>query len=247
MLLAAVCGQLWAAQCAISISTPPQHWAGADVVWCWWKDGTFWLFITRLVVWNEPMSERVFWQWHVSSMMEAGKGNYRQGILTQVEWLVIFYHRLRVFPCDIHFCMKIEKTCWKEAFDITQMPSDIRRLTSALVSNPLDDLCIDIWMFVMIISEPRLQRDRIYPLYTEMYYIRPLLILQSAVFVASSGRRADATLAHIDLEIKTFSFILSLCLCLWFLVEKTLDVYSCLMHLHFALSHAFDQSSSFLW
>ena len=161
VLLAAVCGQLWAAQCAISISTPPQHWAGADVVWCWWKDGTFWLFITRLVVWNEPMSERVFWQWHVSSMMEAGKGNYRQGILTQVEWLVIFYHRLRVFPCDIHFCMKIEKTCWKEAFDITQMPSDIRRLTSALVSNPLDDLCIDIWMFVMIISEPRLQRDRI--------------------------------------------------------------------------------------
>ena len=41
--------------------------------------------------------------------------------------------------------------------------------------------------------------------YTEMYYIRPLLILQSAVFVASSGRRADATLAHIDFEIKTFS------------------------------------------
>ena len=73
--------------------------------------------------------------------------------------------------------MKIEKTCWKEAFDITQMPSDIRRLTSALVSNPLDDLCIDIWMFVMIISEPRLQRDRIYPLYTEMYYIHLLLIL----------------------------------------------------------------------
>ena len=118
-----------------------------------------------------------FLQWCVSSMMEAGKGNYRQGILTQVEWLVIFYHRLRVFPCDIHFCMKIEKTCWKEAFDITQMPSDIRRLTSALVSNPLDDLCIDIWMFVMIISEPRLQRDRIYPLYTEMYYIHLLLIL----------------------------------------------------------------------
>ena len=163
-----VSGCLWTivggAMCYFYFNPIPavSTWAGADVVWCWWKDGTFWLFITRLVVWNEPMSERVFWQWHVSSMMEAGKGNYRQGILTQVEWLVIFYHRLRVFPCDIHFCMKIEKTCWKEAFDITQMPSDIRRLTSALVSNPLDDLCIDIWMFVMIISEPRLQRDRIY-------------------------------------------------------------------------------------
>ena len=33
--------------------------------------------------------------------------------------------------------------------------------TRRLVSSPLDDLCIDIWISVMIISEPRWQRDRV--------------------------------------------------------------------------------------
>ena len=33
--------------------------------------------------------------------------------------------------------------------------------TRRLVSSPLDDLCIDIWISVMIITEPRWQRDRV--------------------------------------------------------------------------------------
>ena len=61
-----VSGCLWTivggAMCYFYFNPTPavSNWAGADVVWCWWKDGTFWLFITRLMVWNEPMSETVF-------------------------------------------------------------------------------------------------------------------------------------------------------------------------------------------
>ena len=108
----------------------------------------------NIIKWNMKREKQIVLWWKIWLTHHTSKNTIHSTQLKQ-------RYFSRDYLCYVLLCYVMLSYHILWPLITVQNSTQTHQSTRNIVSSPLDDLCIDIWMSVMIISEPRWQRDRV--------------------------------------------------------------------------------------